>query len=214
MKNQLNYIIQNQLEFTIDSQNFSNEILVDQIINGSNFYVIELSVCQFQNCDILYADFLQCRFKDCTFHKGLWRKSNFNNCVFQNCTFVGIEFSRVQFLSTNFIDCTLDNLFLRSSTFLDCDVENTNFLNLKFDLKNPTLISNSKTSIGVTNFESFQEIQKRYSDIQKDLPSTSAISNDFEVLRSTMIFLTVVTTIAYCFLKPEVYSFFINIFSG
>jgi uncharacterized protein YjbI with pentapeptide repeats len=157
MKNQLNYIIQNQLEFTIDSQNFSNEILVDQIINGSNFYVIELSVCQFQNCDILYGDFLRCRFKDCTFHKGLWRKSNFNNCVFQNCTFVGIEFSRVQFLDTNFIDCTLDNMYLRSSTFIDCDVENTHFLNFKFDLKNATLISNSKTSIGVTNLESFEE---------------------------------------------------------
>jgi uncharacterized protein YjbI with pentapeptide repeats len=157
MKNQLNYIIQNQLEFTIDSQNFSNEILVDQIMNGSNFYLINLSVCEFQNCDILYGDFLQCRFKDCTFHKGLWRKSNFNNCVFQNCIFVGIEFSRVQFLSTNFIDCTLDNLYLRSATFIDCDVENTHFLNFKFDLKNSTLISNSKTSIGVTNLESFQE---------------------------------------------------------
>jgi hypothetical protein len=28
MKNQLNYILPNQLEFTIDSQNFSNEILL------------------------------------------------------------------------------------------------------------------------------------------------------------------------------------------
>jgi len=119
------------------------------------FYVINLSVCEFQNCYIFYVDFLQCRFKDCTFHKGF--KSNFNNCVFENCTFVGIEFSRVEFSSTNFIDCTLDNLYLRSSTFIDCHVENTNFLNLKFGLKNSTLISNSKTSIGVNNLESFQE---------------------------------------------------------
>jgi|JI9StandDraft_1071089.scaffolds.fasta_scaffold00018_99 uncharacterized protein YjbI with pentapeptide repeats len=156
MKNQLNYIIQNQLEFTIDSQNFSNEILVDQIINGSNFYVIELSVCQFQNCDIVYGDFIKCRFKDCIFHKGLWRKSNFNNCVFQNCTFVGIEFSRAEFIDTNFIDCTLDNLYLRSSTFIDCDVENTHFRNLKWDPENPVIVSNSKTCIRVTDSESFQ----------------------------------------------------------
>jgi uncharacterized protein YjbI with pentapeptide repeats len=157
MQKKLYYIIQNQSEFTIDSQNFSNEILLDEMINGSNFYVINLSVCEFQNCDIVYGDFLKCRFKDCIFHKGLWRKSNFEDCVFENCTFVGIKFSRVDFLSTTFIDCTFDNLYLASSTFLDCDVENTNFRNLKFNLKNPTLISNSKTSIGVTNLESFQE---------------------------------------------------------
>jgi uncharacterized protein YjbI with pentapeptide repeats len=69
MKKKLNYIIQNQSEFTIDSQNFANEILVDEMINGSNFYVIKLSVCQFQNCDIVYGDFLKCRFKDCIFTK-------------------------------------------------------------------------------------------------------------------------------------------------
>jgi hypothetical protein len=40
MKNQLNYILQNQLEFTIDSQNFSNEILVDQII----YFLLELEI--------------------------------------------------------------------------------------------------------------------------------------------------------------------------
>lgn len=101
-------------------------------MKGSNFYVINLSVCEFQNYDILYVDFLKCRFKNCTFHKGLWRKSNFDTCVFENCTFVGIEFNRVEFLSTNFI-------------------------NLKFDSKNSTLISNSKTSIEVRNLESFQE---------------------------------------------------------
>lgn len=67
---------------------------------------------------------------------------------------------------------------------------------------------------GVTEERFDQEIPKIYSDMQKDLPSTSAISNDFEVLKSTMLFLTGVTTIAYCFLKPEVYSFLTNIFSG
>jgi hypothetical protein len=40
MKNQLNYILPNQLEFTIDSQNFSNEILVDQII----YFLLELEI--------------------------------------------------------------------------------------------------------------------------------------------------------------------------
>lgn len=117
MQKKLNDIIQNQSEFTIDSPNFSNEIVLDKLINGSNFYVVNLSVCEFQNCVIVYGDFLQCRFNDCTF----------------------------------------DNLDLASSTFIDCDLESTNFLNLKFDLENPTLISNSKTSIRVTDSESFQE---------------------------------------------------------
>jgi len=157
MKKLLNDIIQNQSEFTIDSQNFANEILVDEMINGSNFYVIKLSVCQFQNCDIVYGDFIKCRFKDCIFNQGLWRKSNFNNCVFQNCTFVGIELSRAEFIDTTFIDCTFDNLYLASSRFRDCDVENTHFLNLKWDPENPVIVSNSKTCIGVTDSESFQE---------------------------------------------------------
>lgn len=157
MKKLLKDIVQNQSEFTIDSRNFANELLLDELINGSNFYLISFSVSEFQNCVIVYGDFLQCRFKDCTFQKGLWRKSNFNDCVFENCTFVGIEFTRVEFLSTNFINCTFDNLNLASSTFIDCDLESTNFLNLKFDLENPTLISNSKTSIRVSDSESFQE---------------------------------------------------------
>jgi hypothetical protein len=37
--------------------------------------------------------------------------------------------------------------------------------------------------------------------------------NHFKVLLFTMIFFTGVTTIAYCFLKPEVYSLLTNIFS-
>jgi len=69
MKKRLNDIIQNQFEFTIDSQKFSNEILVDETINGSNFYGIKFSVCEFQNCDIVYGDFFECQFKDCIFHK-------------------------------------------------------------------------------------------------------------------------------------------------
>ena len=157
MQKKLNDIIQNQPEFKIDSQNFANEILVDELINGSDFEVIKLSVCQFQNCDIIYGDFIKCRFEDCIFHKGLWRKSNFRHCVFKNCTLMGIEVTRVEFLDTPFIDCTFDNLDFASSLFLDCEVENTHFRNLKFDLKNPTLVSNSKTSIKVTNSESFQE---------------------------------------------------------
>jgi uncharacterized protein YjbI with pentapeptide repeats len=157
MKKILKDIIQNQSEFTIDSRNFANEILVDEMINGSNFYVIKLSVCQFQNCDIVYGDFLKCRFKDCIFNKGLWRKSNFEDCVFENCTFVGIKFSRAEFIDTTFIDCTFDNLYLASSRFRDCDLESNNFINLKWDPQNPVIVSNSKTSIGVTDSESFQE---------------------------------------------------------
>lgn len=157
MQKKLNDIIQNQSEFTIDSQNFGNEIVLDELINGSNFYVVNLSVCEFQNCVIVYGDFLQCRFKDCIFKKGLWRKSNFNNCVFENCIFVGIEFTLVEFIGTTFIDCTFDNLDLASSRFRDCDLESTNFLNLKFDLEHPVIVSNSKTCIPVTDSESFQE---------------------------------------------------------
>jgi hypothetical protein len=66
---------------------------------------------------------------------------------------------------------------------------------------------------GVTEERFDREIKKIYSDMQKYAPSTSAIYNDFEVLGFTMIFFTVVTTIAYCFLKPEVYSLLTNIFS-
>lgn len=66
---------------------------------------------------------------------------------------------------------------------------------------------------GVTEERFDREIKKIYSDMQKYAPSTSAIYNDFEVLGSTMILFTVVTTIAYCFLKPEVYSLLTNIFS-
>lgn len=66
---------------------------------------------------------------------------------------------------------------------------------------------------GVTEERFDREIKKIYSDMQNYAPLTSAIYNDFEVLGSTMIFFTVVTTIAYCFLKPEVYSLLTNIFS-
>jgi uncharacterized protein YjbI with pentapeptide repeats len=152
MKKILKDIIQNQSEFTIDSPNFANEILVDEMINGSNFYVIKLSVCQFQNCDIVYGDFIKCRFKDCIFNKGLWRKSNFEDCVFQNCTFVVIKFSRAEFIDTTFIDCTFENLYLASSRFRDCDLESNNFINLKWDPQNPVIVSNSKTCIGYTEF--------------------------------------------------------------
>ena len=157
MKKLLKDIVQNQSEFTIDSRNFANEILLDEMINGSNFYVISFSVCEFQNCDIVYGDFIKCRFKDCIFNQGLWRKSNFEDCVFENCTFVGIKFSRVDFLSINFIDCTFENLYLASSRFRDCDLESTNFLNLKWDPENPVIVSNSKTCIRVSDSESFQE---------------------------------------------------------
>ena len=157
MKTLLKDIIQNEPEFKIDYQNFSNEILLYEMINGSDFYEIKFSVCEFQDCTIVYGDFLKCRFQDCSFHKGLWRKSNFQDCVFENCTFVGVEFTRAEFISTTFIDCTFDNLDLASSTFMDCDLENTNFLNFKFDLENPILISNSKTTIAVSDSESFQE---------------------------------------------------------
>lgn len=66
---------------------------------------------------------------------------------------------------------------------------------------------------GLTKEKFDQEIRKIYFDMQKYAPSTSAIYNDFEVLRSTMIFLTLVTAIPYCFLKPEVYNLLTNIFS-
>ncbi len=54
---------------------------------------------------------------------------------------------------------------------------------------------------GVTEERFDREIKKIYSDMQKYAPSTSAIYNDFEVLGSTMIVFTVITTIAYCFLN-------------
>ena len=44
MKKLLKYIIENQSEFMIDSQNFSNEILVDEIINGSKIEINLLKI--------------------------------------------------------------------------------------------------------------------------------------------------------------------------
>jgi hypothetical protein len=129
MKKILKDIIQNQSEFTIDSPNFANEILVDEMINGSNFYVIKLSVCQFQNCDIVYGDFIKCRFKDCIFNKGLWRKSNFEDCVFQNCTFVVIKFSRAEFIDTCYDRPQKSTDKVTNETFLEATIRylKTNF---------------------------------------------------------------------------------------
>lgn len=66
---------------------------------------------------------------------------------------------------------------------------------------------------GLTKEKFDLEIKKIYFDMQKYAQSTSAIYNDFEVLKSTMIFFIIITTIDYCFLKPEVYSLLTNIFS-
>lgn len=159
MKETLKDIIQNIPEFKIDSQNFANEILVDEMINGSDFEVIKLSACQFENCDIVYGDFIKCRFQDSIFYKGLWRKSNFNDCVFENCTFVGIKFSRAEFIGTTFIDCTFHNWYLASSIFIDCDLKSNNFINLTLDPQNPVIVSHTKPFFRtrVTDSESFQE---------------------------------------------------------
>ena len=98
------------------------------------------------------------------------------------------QFKESQLVDVSFRASEGEDLIIQNSTLEDI---NCSYMNIvKIISKNDSII---RERVGIRDYPHFLR---------------EFVQNDFELLRSIMIFFTVVTTILYTFLKPELFSFF------
>ena len=213
-----------------DFYSLSNKIVLNQTIHKKDFSEFFIRQVNFSNCIFDWTSFPCTKCEDLTFERCIlqnasFKKSELENCIFKNCQLTNINFARSDLMDFDFINCKLENVDFSAGELMDLKFYNSQLQDVYFLgslLDNVKIKHSTLETIRFDGSEVYKEIYKNGELIAIRTPINDYASfliasdplllegsvmfeyKDDKVLKQVMIFFTIVTSIAYCLLKPDI----------
>lgn len=208
-----------------DFYRLSNKIILNQTICQKDFSECSILQTNFLNCifDSVGFPCTNCEsltFENCTLTSISFKKSELEAFRFRNCQLNGIDFDRSYLLEFDFIDCIVNYVSFSAEELTDLKFYNSQLHNVSFSgslLDNVTIKNSTLKKIDFLGAESYKEISingklipnpspiNDYQTFLKEVDYTST-NNDSQVLKLTMIFFTLVTSLTFSILNSNLFS--------
>ena len=190
-------------DLTFEQCILKNTHFTDSELENFIFNNCQLTDIEFSTSDSMGFDFINCKLKNVHFNIEDLTDFKFDNCQLQDVSFLGSLLDNITIKNSTlekvkFASTKVDKRSYLVDPAFGLIIQNSILRNIDF---NPMIILRTVSKNGISTTEKIQI--KNYNHFL-----TEFVQNDFEVLRSIMVFFTLVISVLYTFLKPELFSFF------